>query len=127
MDKLELKFWHPIAGLALNRLFKISTDNLGNPNFQPLFSDIFNWLDGIFFLLLLYIIARNIYRSIIEEPINTDEYGSEDQYTGPPKQSKIEQINRELDEIEATLNAVSEAENSDGKITPIWSSKPPER
>lgn len=42
-------------------------------------------------------------------------------------QRKMDEINRELDEIEATLNAVSDAENSDGKITPIWNSKPPKR
>lgn len=42
-------------------------------------------------------------------------------------QRKMDEINRELDEIEATLNAVSEAENSDGKITPIWNSKPPKQ
>lgn len=42
-------------------------------------------------------------------------------------QRKVDDINRELDEIEATLNAVSEAENSDGKITPIWNAKPPKR
>lgn len=39
----------------------------------------------------------------------------------------IDNINKELDEIEATLDIISEAENSDGKITPIWNSKPPKR
>jgi len=42
-------------------------------------------------------------------------------------QRKVDEINRELDEIEATLNAFSEAEDSDGKITPIWNSKPPKK
>lgn len=42
-------------------------------------------------------------------------------------QRKIDDINRELDEIEATLNAVSEAENSDSKVTPIWGSQAPKK
>lgn len=42
-------------------------------------------------------------------------------------QKKMDDINQELDEIEATLDAISEAENSDGKVTPIWNSKPPKR
>lgn len=39
----------------------------------------------------------------------------------------VEDINKELDEVEASLNAVSKAGNPDSKITPIWEAKPPER
>ncbi len=42
-------------------------------------------------------------------------------------QRTVENINKELDEIEATLDAMSEAGNPDRKITPIWSSKPPKQ
>lgn len=42
-------------------------------------------------------------------------------------QRTIENINKELDEIEATLDAMTEAENPNSKIKPIWSSKSPER
>lgn len=38
-------------------------------------------------------------------------------------QKKMDDINRELDEIEASLNAVS----SDDKVTPIWGGQPPKK
>lgn len=38
-------------------------------------------------------------------------------------QKKINDINRELDEIESSLNAVS----SDDKVTPIWGGQPPKK
>lgn len=41
-------------------------------------------------------------------------------------QQTINDINKELDEIEASLDAMS-TESPDSKITPIWSSKPPKR
>jgi len=42
-------------------------------------------------------------------------------------QRVVDEVNRELDEIEASLDAMAEIENSDGKITPIWNAKPPKR
>ncbi len=42
-------------------------------------------------------------------------------------QQTVENINKELDEIEATLDAMSEAGSPDSKITPIWGSKPPKQ
>ncbi len=42
-------------------------------------------------------------------------------------QRTVENINKELDEIELSLDAMSKAESPDSKITPIWSGKPPER
>lgn len=38
-------------------------------------------------------------------------------------QKKVDDINRELDEIEASLNAVS----SNDKVTPIWNRQPPKK
>lgn len=37
-----------------------------------------------------------------------------------PEENKIDKINTELDEIEASLNLIRNAENSEGNITPIW-------
>jgi len=127
MNKFELKFWHPVAGFALTKFLQILNRNLIQVELQTFFGEMITWLENLFVLLIFYVVIRNIYRSIMGEPMNVEEYDSENQYTEPPEPSKIEQINRELDEIEATLNAVSEAENSDGKITPIWNSKPPKR
>ena len=127
MDKFELKWWYPIVGLALAELFKITTERLGNPSFQPLFVDIYNWLEGIMGLLVIYVIFRNIYRSLTKPTIHWEGYEYDKPCSKPSSPSKMQEIERELDEIEATLDAISEAENSDGKITPIWNSKPPKR
>ena len=127
MDKFELKWWYPIVGLALAELFKITTERLGNPSFQPLFVDIYNWLEGILGLLVIYVIFRNIYRSLTKPTIHWEGYEYDKPCSKPSSPSKMQEIEKELDEIEATLDAISEAENSDGKITPIWNSKPPKR
>ena len=74
MDKFELKWWYPIVGLALAELFKITTERLGNPSFQPLFVDIYNWLEGILGLLVIYVIFRNIYRSLTKPTIHWEGY-----------------------------------------------------
>lgn len=127
MDKFELKWWYPIVGLALAELFKITTERLGNPSFQPLFVDIYNWLEGILGLLVIYVIFRNIYRSLTKPTIHWEGYEYDKPCSKPSSPSKMQEIEKELDEIEATLDAISEAENSDGKITPIWNSRPPKR
>ncbi len=127
MDKFELKWWYPIVGLALAELFKITTERLGNPSFQPLFVDIYNWLEGILGLLVIYVIFRNIYRSLTKPTIHWEGYEYDKPYSKPSSPSKMQEIEKKLDEIEATLDIISEAENSDGKITPIWNSKPPKR
>lgn len=118
MDKFELKWWHPIAGLALAELFKITTDNLGNPNFQALFTDIYSWLEGIFGFLFIYVIIRNIYRSFTKPTIYWESYEYNEPYSkpSPPPPNKMQEIERELDEIEAGLDAMS----SNDKVTPIW-------
>lgn len=112
MDKL--KWWHPIVGLALAELFKITTENLGNSNFQPLFTDIYNWMENIFGLLFIYIILRNIYRSLTKPTIYWEEYDQPHSKPLPP--GKMQEIEKQLDEIEASLNAVSPGD----KVTPIW-------
>jgi len=127
MNKFELKFWHPVAGFALTKFLQILNQNLIQSEFQPFFSEIITWLENLFVVLIFYIIIRNIYRSIMGEPINTVDYDFKYQHAEPPQLSEMEQINRDLDEIEATLNALADAENSDGKITPIWNAKPPKR
>lgn len=122
MNKFELKWWHPIAGLALAELFKITTDNLGNPNFQTLFVDIYNWLEGIFGVLFIYVIIRNIYRSVTEPTIHWEGYEYDKPYLrpSPPPPNKMQEIEQELDEIEASLDAVTNSE----KVTPIWEIPP---
>ena len=112
MDKL--KWWHPIVGLALAELFKITTEKLGNSNFQPLFTDIYNWMESIFGLLFIYIILRNIYRSLTKPTIHWEEYDQPHSKPLPP--GKMQEIEKQLDEIEASLNAVSPGD----KVTPIW-------
>lgn len=116
MNKFELKFWHPVAGFALTKFLQILNQNLIQLEFQPFFNEIITWLENLFVLLIFYIIIRNIYRSIVGKPINPEEYDFEYQHAESPQPNKMEQINRELDEIEASLDAVS----SDEKVTPIW-------
>lgn len=119
----KLKWWHPIVGLALAELFKITTENLGNSNFQPLFTDIYNWMESIFGLLFIYIILRNVYRSFTKPTIHWEEYEYDKPYSKPSPPSKMQEIERELDEIEASLDAVT----SNEKVTPIWGNQPPKK
>lgn len=74
-----------------------------------------NILGMLFFLgitLSVYLIIRNIFcaiKSIITK-------GSTKNQTS----RKLQNIDRALDEIESTLDAMTEAGQEDGKITPIW-------
>lgn len=127
MKKFELKFWHPVAGFALAKLLQRLNVNLIKLDFQPVLGDIITWIENLCVILILYVIARNIYRSVSEPTIHWEGYEYDKPYSKPSSPSKMQEIEKELDEIEATLDAISEAENSDGKITPIWNSKPPKR
>ena len=57
-------------------------------------------------------IIRDIFRAI--KSLITKSYVKNQQ------SQKVKNINRALDEIETTLDAMTEAGQEDGKITPIW-------
>lgn len=116
MKKFELKFWHPVAGFAIAKLLQSLNTNLIKPDFQPVLGDIITWMENLCVILILYVIVRNIYRSVTEPTVHWKGCECDEQYpkTAPP--NKMQEIEKELDEIEASLNAVSPGD----KVTPIW-------
>lgn len=116
MKKFELKFWHPVAGFAVAKLLQSLNTNLTKPEFQPILRDVITWTENLCVILILYIVARNIYRSVTEPTIHWEGYEYDKPYpkTAPP--NTMQEIEKELDEIEASLNAVSPGD----KVTPIW-------
>ena len=122
MRKFELKFWHPVAGFALAKLLQNLNTNLIKPDFQPVLGDMITWLENLCVILILYVIARNIYRSVAEPTIHWESHEYDELYSksSPSPLSKMQEIERELDEIEASLAAVSPSE----KVTPIWDVPP---
>jgi predicted PurR-regulated permease PerM len=90
---------------------------------EPITFILFFALVGV----IVYLVAKVIFRELGEI---LDEAQRHYEHKARRKEQQaymMHNINQELDEIEATLDVISEAENSDGKITPIWNSKPPKR
>ena len=123
MKNFELKFWHPVAGFAIAKLLQSLNTNLIKPEFQPVLSDIITWIENLCVILILYVVARNIYRSVTEPTVHWEgyEYDKPSPKTAPP--DKMQEIEQELDEIEASLDAIS----SNDKVTPIWGGQPPKK
>lgn len=120
MKKFELKFWHPVAGFAIAKLLQSLNTNLIKPDFQPVLGDIITWMENLCVILILYVIVRNIYRSVTEPTVHREGYEYDEQYPKTPPPNKMQEIEKELDEIEASLNAVSPGD----KVTPIWEIQP---
>lgn len=62
--------------------------------------------------LIIYLIIRDIFRAIKSLITKSSVKNQQSQ--------KVKNINRALDEIETTLDAMTQAGQEDGKITPIW-------
>lgn len=120
MSRFELKFWHPVAGFALAKLLQSLNTNLIKPDYQSVFGDIITWLENLCVILIIYIIARNVYRSVTEPNIHWEGYEYNKPQINPSSSNRMQEIERELDEIEASLDAISKTESSGGKVTPIW-------
>lgn len=82
-------------------------------------NDIIERLLAVCLILLAYLTIRNIYRAI--KSIATKDYAKSQ------KSRKLQNIDRALDEIEFTLNTMTEAGQENGNITPIWSTTPKDR
>jgi len=123
-----MKIRYPIMGIII--LFISATIweyILGPDTFEQIGHPILVILLLSLLGLIAYLIAKLVFNEIgklmddVQHSVQRRSRHKEQQ------SSQMEQINQELDEIEATLNALAEAENSDGKITPIWNAKPPKR
>lgn len=77
--------------------------------------------------LIIYLIVKVISNELFDLTDDIQRHYEHKERRKEQQAYMMDNINQELDEIEATLDAISEAENSDGKITPIWNSKPPKR
>jgi len=65
MKKLQLRFWHPIAGLVILGAIETLAWNLEIfASTRWLILDLTEWASSVCLLLLLYVIIRNIVRAI---------------------------------------------------------------
>lgn len=120
MKNFELKFWHPVVGFAVAKLLQSLNTNLIKPEFQPILGDIITWIENLCVILILYVVARNIYRSVTEPTVHWEGYEYDEPYPKTVPPNKMQEIEQELDEIEASLDAIS----SGDKVTPIWGGQP---
>lgn len=77
--------------------------------------------------LIVYLVGKLIFNELFDLTDDIQRHFEHKERRKEQQACMIDNINKELDEIEATLNIISEAENSDGKITAIWNSRPPKR
>lgn len=112
MKKWELKLWHPIAGIATMYLLEILNNNLIHSDAWFLFYDIIGWMSNVFIFMLLYVIIRNTYRLVKRLVIQNAPHKKQT----AQQSCKMQDIEQEMNEIEASLDAVTNNE----KITPIW-------
>ena len=75
---------------------------------------------GILLVLLFSCIGVTAYLTIQ----NRTKFIATKSSTKDQRSQKLQSIDRALDEIETTLDAMTEAGQGDGKVTPIWGSGP---
>jgi len=101
-----MKIKHILIAIAsLFTIDSLNNDIFINYQLNSAIRDILNILLGICVTLLIYTIIRN-----------AASYQAQQEGPTPQKSRNIQEIEQELDEIEASLNAVS----SNDKVTPIW-------
>lgn len=112
-----MKFRYPIIGIVLsiiahNFLYSLF---LHLPQFSPIYQVLEGTLNTIIIVsvgLIIYLTICSTFRTI-KSVIRKDHIKSQ-------QNRKLQNIDRALDEIESTLDAMTEAGQEDGKITPIW-------
>ena len=108
----KLKLWHPIAGILITNFLMQLSYHATQSTIWLLSEEIGDWLNRAFVLLLIYIVIRDVFQAV--KSIATKNSPKNQ------KNRKLQNIDRALDEIESTLDAMTEAGQEDGKITPIW-------
>lgn len=78
---------------------------------------------GILLILLFTCIGLTIFL-IVCNTFNTVRSITTKNYAKNQKSRKLQNIDRALDEIESTLDAMTEAGQGEGNITPIWGAGP---
>jgi len=123
-----MKIRYPVMGIIILLISTTIWEHIMGPD---LYKEVGEPITFILFFTLLgsivYLIAKIAFNEIGELMDDVQHSVQRRSRHKEQQSSQMEQINQELDEIEATLNALAEAENSDGKITPIWNAKPPKR
>jgi len=111
-----MKVRSPIIGIIILQITLVILDSFSSSfaNFRlyEALTSILGILILVLIGLMIYLIIRNIFRAI--QTIIT-KGGTKNQTS-----RKLQNIDRALDEIESTLDAMTEAGQEDGKITPIW-------
>ena len=99
-----MKTKYPIIGVIIALILLIALES----TYFPMQDTIM----GILLVLLFSCIGATVY-CLIKSVIRKDHIKSQ-------QNRKLQNIDRALDEIETTLDAMTQAGQEDGKITPIW-------
>lgn len=120
-----MKIRYPVIGIIV--LFisaSVWESILGTETFAEVGHPIFAILLVSLLGLLVYLVAKVVFNELGYILDDTQRHFEHKERRKEQQKHMLHDINKELDEIEATLDAVSEAENSNGKIIPLWNGKP---
>ena len=123
-----MKVRYPIIGIIILLISAtIWQSIIGAEAFAAVGQPIFDTLLLVLLGLIAYCIAKIIFHVVGDLMDDVQQHFEHKERRKEQEAYMMDNINQDLDEIEATLDVISEAENSDGKITLIWNSKPPKR
>lgn len=116
-----MKIRYPVIGIIVLFISAsiwesiIGTDTFAEVG-HPIFVILFVSLLG----LIVYLVAKSLFNEIGDLMGDAQRHFSHKERRREEQAYTVQNINQELDEIEASLDAISETESSGGKITPIW-------
>lgn len=119
-----MKLRYPVIGIIILFISASVWENiLGTETFaevgHPIFAILFVSLLG----LLIYLIAKLVFNELFDVLDDAQQHFEHKERRKEQQAYMMHNINQELDEIEASLDAVS----SNEKVTPIWGGQPPKK
>lgn len=116
-----MKIKYPIIGIIILLISAtIWQSIIGAETFETMGQPIFDTLLLILLVLIAYCIAKIVFIEIGDLMGDAQRHFAHKERRREEQAYTVHSINQELDEIEASLDAISETESSGGKITPIW-------
>lgn len=112
-----MKIKYPIIGIIILLISAtIWQSIIGAETFETMGQPIFDTLLLILLVLIAYCIAKIVFNEIVDLMGDVQRHFAHKERRREEQAYTVHNINQELDEIEASLNAVSPGD----KVTPIW-------
>lgn len=119
-----MKIKYPVIGIIILLISSTMWQSIIGPEaFETVGQPIFDTLLLILLGLIAYCIAKIVFHVIGDLMDDTQRHFAHKERRREEQTYTVQNINQELDEIEASLDAVS----SNDKVTPIWGGQPPKK